>query len=338
MLEKLCSIAGKYIKHPLICQPENETPENETVSAKLKCPPEKVTDKNMLRRVILAGEYERFIEKKMNIKFVVSDLDGTLLNPQSELSLNAIKSVALLLEKDFRFTLCSGRNLGRVLPFANTLGVKEPLITTGGALVVDAHANTIINRQGLAENELAWMVDYARQADLGILFMFTDEAVYELRSNNGKGVYPARFLDLIQGVPDLLFLDTSDVLKINLFGSPEKLQAAKEFIEKNSSSFELCFVEGHLEILRRNVNKGNALVHLAQYLDIPLESVLVIGDDANDISMFKVAGYSVAMGNALEELKEIADEICLSNAEDGAALFFKELAMGRFVPHVKSLS
>ena len=274
----------------------------------------------------------------MNIKLIVSDLDGTLLNPQGELLQNTIRAVALLLENGFRFTLCSGRNLTRVMPFADTLGVSEPLVTSGGALVMDSHSNLIITRHELGKEELAWIVNYARQADLGIMFMFTDEAVCELRSNNGKEVFPSRYRDHIQGVADLLSLQTSDVLKINLFGSPEKLQGAKKFIEKTSALFELCFVEGHLEILRKNVNKGNALRQLAQYLDIPMESVLVIGDDANDISMFRVAGYSVAMGNALEELKEIADEICPSNAEDGAARFFEDLAAGCFTPRIKSFS
>ena len=274
----------------------------------------------------------------MEIKLIVSDLDGTLLNPQRELSPDTIRAVALLLEKGFRFTLCSGRNLARVVPIANSLGITEPLVTSGGALVMDFQSNLIITRYELGKEELAWIVNYARQADLGIMFMFTDEAVHELRGNHEKDIYPSRFMHHIQGVADLLSLETSDVLKINLFGSSEKLQDAKAFIEKTSALFDLCFVEGHLEILRKNVNKGNALKQLAQHLDIPLESILVIGDDANDISMFKAAGYSVAMGNALEEVKAIANEICLSNAEDGAARFFEDLAVGHFIPRSKSHS
>ena len=129
----------------------------------------------------------------------------------------------------------------------------------------------------------------------------------------------------------LLCLDTRDVLKNQFFSVVRKnYRTAREYIEANSSLFELYLVEGHLEILLQNVNKGTALIRLAQYLDIPLESILVIGDDTNDISMFKVAGYSVAMGNAIAELKETADEICRTNTEDGAAEFLKSLAQKNF--------
>ena len=72
-------------------------------------------------------------------------------------------------------------------------------------------------------------------------------------------------------------------------------------------------------MINKNASKGNAIYGLCKYLKIDLKDVIVIGDDKNDLSMFKVAGVSVAMENASRELKKEADEITKSNIQNGVA-------------------
>lgn len=71
--------------------------------------------------------------------------------------------------------------------------------------------------------------------------------------------------------------------------------------------------------------EGNAIKALCKRLQISLEEVIVFGDSLNDKSMFEVAGYSVAMGNASDELKKIADEVTLDNNSNGIPYALKEL-------------
>ncbi|NGY88269.1 HAD hydrolase family protein [Bacillus megaterium] len=66
-------------------------------------------------------------------------------------------------------------------------------------------------------------------------------------------------------------------------------------------------------------NKGNGLKVMAKYFGIPLEDTVAIGDQFNDIPMFKVAGLSIAMANAEQEVKELSDVITLTNDENGVA-------------------
>ena len=80
-----------------------------------------------------------------------------------------------------------------------------------------------------------------------------------------------------------------------------------------------------LEFMAKNVSKGNAIKALCKRLQIPLEEVIVFGDSLNDKSMFEVAGYSVAMGNASDELKKIADEVTLDNNSNGIPYALKEI-------------
>ena len=74
-----------------------------------------------------------------------------------------------------------------------------------------------------------------------------------------------------------------------------------------------------------NCSKGNALKIVSKYLNIPIENTVAIGNDKNDISMFEVAGLSVAVANASDDIKNKADHITLSNDEDGVAIFLEEL-------------
>jgi Cof subfamily protein (haloacid dehalogenase superfamily) len=73
----------------------------------------------------------------------------------------------------------------------------------------------------------------------------------------------------------------------------------------------------YLEITRHGVTKGAALTNLARFLGIPLEQVAAVGDGENDISMFEVAGMSIAMGNAAPQIQQAADLVAPSNDEDG---------------------
>ena len=81
------------------------------------------------------------------------------------------------------------------------------------------------------------------------------------------------------------------------------------------------------DIANLNSNKGNAVRKLLEILNIPKEDTIAIGDDNNDLSMFEQVGYRVAVDNAIDIVKEKADEITLTNDEDGVAVFLEKLLM-----------
>ena len=71
--------------------------------------------------------------------------------------------------------------------------------------------------------------------------------------------------------------------------------------------------------------KENAIEYLVKNLEIPLTEIVAFGDDFNDIGMLKLCGQGIAMGNAIPQVKEIADDITLSNNEDGVAKYLERL-------------
>lgn len=84
----------------------------------------------------------------------------------------------------------------------------------------------------------------------------------------------------------------------------------------------LAFVSGgfsNLEFTRTGVCKVTGLKMLADFLDVPMERVMAVGDSENDLEMIEAAGYGIAMGNVLESVKAVAKDVTLSNDEDGVA-------------------
>lgn len=79
------------------------------------------------------------------------------------------------------------------------------------------------------------------------------------------------------------------------------------------------------DVANVGVSKGNGIKNFCKNLNIDLKDTIAIGDEDNDISMFNVVGYKVAMGNGSKELKKYADEITETNDNDGVAVFLEKL-------------
>ena len=91
------------------------------------------------------------------------------------------------------------------------------------------------------------------------------------------------------------------------------------------------FVSGgfsNLEFTRTGVCKVTGLKMLADFLDVPMERVMAVGDSENDLKMIEAAGYGIAMGNALESVKAVAKDVTLSNDEDGVAAAIEKYTTG----------
>jgi 5-amino-6-(5-phospho-D-ribitylamino)uracil phosphatase len=80
-----------------------------------------------------------------------------------------------------------------------------------------------------------------------------------------------------------------------------------------------------IEIVKSGINKAVGLKKVADYYQIPPERIIAFGDEDNDLEMIEFAGYGIAMGNAIPQLKNIAKDVTKSNEEDGVALYLEQL-------------
>ncbi len=154
-----------------------------------------------------------------------------------------------------------------------------------------------------------------------------------VRQNCEAGPALAEFLRRVSAeivcVPDVLASTAAAPDKITMFGERDKLERLRDLLANLPLNVDAVFSgTTHLEVTRAGVNKGSALRELAAYMGIPLERVVAIGDEQNDISMLRIAGLAVAMGNASGEVKAVADSVAPTNDEGGLAQALQTTVLG----------
>jgi len=247
----------------------------------------------------------------MNIKLIVADLDGTLLRDDKTIS-DRIKSVLhQCREAGIKVVCATGRGTSeRVIP-------DEMLdaITTFNGAVVKVGDTVIYSRLVPCLSARPLLVACAERG-LKTASQF-------------KGMHYSNFVVS----NEWWYITTFEIVD---FGKHDK-DAEKLYVLVNSSD-DVDFIEKHLTddlyltvsrdnmamIMHKEATKSNAVAALVEYLGITQSEIVAFGDDLNDVDMLAYAGASVAMGNALDEVKAVADYICDTNENDGVAKWLEE--------------
>ena len=256
-------------------------------------------------------------------------MDGTLLNDQKELSPKNRKALESCIRHGILIVPATGRPAAGIPEMIREIAGIRYAILTNGARVEDFREGKLISQERihweLAFEILEWISHYPVAYDPYI---------------DGRGKMEARFRNHLEdyGLPPAmqrLVLSSRDevedelalvkslktpVEKINIFTKDKKLR--QELWEKLAQHKELAVTSSldyNVEINAAAATKGNALLHLADYLGLKREQTMAMGDGSNDLSMIEAAGIGVAMANSMEMLKQKADYITLSNEEDGVA-------------------
>lgn len=256
----------------------------------------------------------------MTIKLIASDLDGTLLNDQCEISARTKEAVRRAREMGVVFTLATGRMYCSALPFALELGIDVPLITYQGALVKTSISKEVIYHRPLPMELAKEIISIGEKEKYNInvylndqIFIHRETEMIRDYSRTVKVPYTvvedlSLFLD--QDPTKVLFIGEEEPL-VSLWGKLNKKFENQAYITKSSPHF--------LEFTHPKANKGEGILAIAQSLGIKKEEIMAFGDNFNDIELLGAAGIAVAMGNARAELKEKADLVTGTNVQDGVA-------------------
>ena len=263
-----------------------------------------------------------------NIKMVVVDLDGTSLCSNQLISQKTIDIFKKLKEDNIITVVATGR-----MPF-ESIFVREYLnidymITGNGALIHDYIEDKQIF-EGYIEKDISIkIVDIITSYDMVLPMMFLDGAPYcgkkfekyILQSTLPEG-YIENFSHHINYVDNYnIFIRNTDKkvnkIFIDTLSSKDISYDVNNKLSMLPSIKTVFSFKNILDILPIAVDKGKSLERLTKYLDIDMSFVMAIGDNDNDIEMLQVAGISVAMGNANDNIKSIADYVVSSNDNDG---------------------
>lgn len=266
------------------------------------------------------------------IKLVSSDIDSTLIDNVHPICERNIQAISYLKEKHVTFALCTGKSYAISKDFCKKIGADFGIFGNGSHCV-DLTTNKDIFKRTLSISSLTKCLELAKEYDIHV------------HANTDTGIISEKleYLDLRNSLlfPGKIEIkEVSDIYNTLVTKNVQILQLVLSSVEDLSEfKSKLQQVEGisithirkkgkyrdniidkdyeYLDISTSNVSKGNSVNALSNYLNIPEDQILAIGDNINDISMFNVAGIGVAVNNAYDEVKVAADFVTENSAGDG---------------------
>lgn len=276
------------------------------------------------------------IMDKKKIKYFYFDLDGTLLNDQKVLSKENVLALKKLMQLGYKVGIISGRPNYMIKKEINWIKPNLPLVSINGGKIIDIN-NKILSSTLINLKTFQQITKFLINNDITFL-AYGENVMYYYLKINKKSNWIDRYKKTIKELSpkfkwefkpfdsnvtrfSKIFILTNKV-PINLINKFEK------FIEKFNDIYIVNSAVGSLDLMPYGISKGWGLQFLAQKQIIDLTKTIVFGDADNDISMFKVAIFSIAMQNANEKLKKMATMINkFSNNENGVANFIKEVIL-----------
>lgn len=259
------------------------------------------------------------------IKLIVADMDGTLLDDHKELDTAIVGVVKKLNMRGIHFTLASGRNIHIMKPYLEQLPISLPFITNNGANIFQN--DTCIYEKNMEAKELYYAFQVLEQHNIPYI-AYSDEAVFTREEKDSIKF----FLDRLRGKAPIRIVKKDTILKESIFKVVmvnEDTEGMKNIMDQiNEYCINLQCVRSEdsiYTITHVNAVKGKTLEYLINLLGIKKEEVMVFGDNFNDMTMFEIAGISVAMENSQNEVKEKADYQAGSNNHNGVSAFLKKI-------------
>ncbi|HDR7551515.1 TPA: HAD family phosphatase, partial [Bacillus mobilis] len=275
------------------------------------------------------------------MKLIAIDLDGTLLSGNKMISKENAEAIRNCQEAGHVVAICTGRSIVDIERLLLEVNLECPIIAENGALIYKD--KKMMKRYPIQNMQALEIVNYLEENGL-YYQLYTDKGVYvpdygveSVRNEieyvkNSKENFDLKELETIAALylEHTAFLSAESckpivetdihVHKLLPFSYDiEKLKKLKAAFLHNTDLAITSSYWHNLEINHREAQKGNGLYTLAAHLNIPVENTVAIGDGLNDVSMMEKANISIAMGNAVEEIKEMCQYETLSNEEHGVA-------------------
>ncbi|QJS97687.1 Cof-type HAD-IIB family hydrolase [Dolosigranulum pigrum] len=287
------------------------------------------------------------------IKLIVSDMDGTLLNEEIELSDENLAAIKDAQAHGIHFAIATGRDYQTGYTIVQERGINCSFFGLNGAIGYDEEGNRLYTKN-LKPSTVQTLLHVLDRDDVHVNIM-TDKGVYSTNyerereylrhvlSDINKTLAPERLeekLDLfleqhnityLDNFQELIRRDDEEILKVSAQTTAGEemltelkdslLQAADDIVITASSAM-------NLEINHKDATKGFAVATYARELGIDHTEVLTIGDNINDLSMLEWAEHGTAMANAAPEAKETAAYETGSNSEHGVAQIINRVLAG----------
>lgn len=266
----------------------------------------------------------------MSIQLIAIDIDGTLLTTKKELTERVKAAIRRAREKGVYIVLCTGRPLPGVTSLLQELDLvndRDFVITYNGSMIQQTGNGAILAEFSMSYEDLERVAKYAEAH--GLHYHAIDhEAIYVPTEDIG---YYSQYESELTGMP-IAQVSLQDIpsdktfTKMMYIEQPELLAPFVENLPKELTDHYTLLRSApfYLEVLHPKASKGQAVATLAAHLGFEQSQVMCIGDNENDLDMIEYAGIGVAMGNAVDSVKSVANHITATNDEHGVALAIEQ--------------
>ena len=269
-------------------------------------------------------------------KIVASDLDGTLLNKEQIVSDENHYAISQMSRLGVEFVPTTGRAMNEIDPSLISSPDIRYIITSNGAVVYDKNIGKPILTRYIPRDAVSLVLETIRPYNVFIVAKeggksYVDKNKYNPEFMNTCGIdeyFGFIISQHAEAVEDLesFLLSSNEVEMIVLFFEfDEETRRCKQIFE---DSGKLCAAHaniGYLEVYSSDAGKGKTLAAFADKLGVDIRDVIAVGDSNNDSSMIEVAGLGLAVANACDSLKELADQTICDNSENIAKYLLKNL-------------
>lgn len=254
--------------------------------------------------------------------FLVSDIDGTLLNNNKEISQENLESISQFRRMGGLFTLATGRSYMEAKRYIEQLDLQFPVILCNGAILYEPVSESVFPVHTMPRNlMLSLLHELERKLPSSIdFFAYGLDTVYATKMGPlaKAGVdqidFNVEMLTSFEQIPDTL------CIKVIAVATDEEMKLLLDW--SKTADFPVDFIpssDNYFEILPAGASKGNALSALLKRLHLTPDKAAAIGDHCNDLSMLSRAGLGAAVANAHPAVLQQAKIIVPSNNDHGVA-------------------
>jgi len=269
----------------------------------------------------------------------ISDLDGTLLQPNAELSVRAKRTLNELIEQGMLFSIATARTIASVETIIKDVAINMPIILMNGVCIYDMNKKQYIKVEAFSKNSTHLLLTIIKRFHLmGFAYVIKDgilSTYYEKLSTKPlRDFYKQcvkKYHKPFTQIEDFYSLDTEPLIYFCTIDKKEFLDPIYAMLKdiddmncvfyKDNYSVDLWY----LEIFSKYASKYHAVEYLRNYLQ--LDCIVCFGDNHNDLPLFEAGDQNYAVANAIEELREKADSVIGSNNEDGVVCWLKQNAV-----------
>ncbi|MGN0373512.1 MAG: Cof-type HAD-IIB family hydrolase [Enterocloster sp.] len=262
---------------------------------------------------------------------IAFDMDGTLLDSDKKIRQDSIDMINTAVNAGKIVSLSTGRCVPELTAYRQQLSSLQYIICLSGAFVFDTKNNREIFSRRLPADTAGRILDEVKNMDVMIHLMSVDSVVQKDKisrmADYHMGIYQSMFEEITVKPEDIYSYyknNPNPLYKLNLYF---RNQQERALIRERLTPLGISLAyaeETSLECSAPHVSKGEGLKKLCEYLQLPVEKTIAVGDADNDLDILRQAGLAVAMGNANENVREIADVIVNDNDHGGCAQAIRE--------------